>query len=309
MTSPLQGRRERGAIVSAALRRQPGRRLSSLTLLTPALVGLALFHLWPLVEMVRLSLVDFQIFTGASEWSGLKNYRQALEDPVLRDSLWVTILFFLIKVPIQSAQGLGLALFIVKPGPGVTLARTASLLPTVTSLVVVSTVWGMMLNGDQGLVNGALNAVGAPTQSFLTSTTWALVTVALITVWRDVGLSALFFVAGLLTIPGELYDAAAVDGARRGQVFRHVTLPLLRPTTIFVIITSSIAAFKVYVPVEVLTSGGPSGSTRVVIYYMVESAFRFGRFDYAATISVLVMVLLFAVSVIQLRLTQRRAAL
>jgi len=311
----LSQQRRRGALPhgqNASRRRRRRRRrawISAASLLTPALVLLVLFHLWPLVEMIRLSLVNLNVFTGASPWVGLDNFRQAASDPIFRESLWVTLVFFVIKVPLQTVLALGLALFIVKPGPGVTLARTVILLPTVTSLVVVSTLWGMMLNGDQGLLNGALNAVGLPSQAFLTSTTWALPTVALITVWRDVGLMALFFVAGLLSVVPELYDAAAVDGASRRQLFRHITLPLLKPTTVFVIVVSSIAAFKIFVPVDVLTSGGPSGSTRVVIYYMVQVAFRFGQFSYATAISVVVMVVLLAISMIQLGMFRRKAAL
>lgn len=303
-TNLLQRRRDR----KVSRRRKTAWR-PALVLLLPALIGLLLFHLWPLFEMIRLSLVDFKIFTGESSWVGLDNYSNLFADPVFRESMFVTFLFFVIKVPVQVVLALGLALFVVKPGPGVTLARTVILLPTVTALVVVTTLWGMLLNGDQGLVNGFLDMMGLPGQSALTSTTWALPTVALITVWRGVGLSALFFIAGLLTIPRELYEAASVDGATRNQLFRHVTLPLLRPTMLFVLITASITAFKVFVPIQVLTSGGPSGNTRVIIFYMIESAFKFGRFSFAATISVVVMLLLLVISLIQLRFTQRKEAL
>lgn len=270
----------------------------------PALVGLVLFHYWPIAETFRLSFTDYRVFTGEFTWTGLKNYNIALDDPVLAQSLKTTGWFFLIKVPLQMAFGLGLALFVSQPGKGINILRTIILFPTVTSMVVASIVWGMMLHPENGLVNSFLELLSIPRQGFLTSKNQALPILAAITIWKEVGLSMIFYLAGLLAIPAEYYDAGEVDGAGRWQLFRHITLPLLRGTHIFVMVTSTIAAFKVFVPAKVLTDGGPSSATRVIVLYIFNLAFKFNRFSYATTVSVLLAVILIAISIIQFRVTR-----
>ena len=270
----------------------------------PALVGLVLFHYWPIAETVRLSFTDYKVFTGEFTWTGTKNYSIALDDPALIGSLKTTGLFFLIKVPLQMIFGLGLALFVAQPGRGINILRTIILLPTVTSMVVASIVWGMMLSPEVGLVNSLLETIGVPAQGFLTSRSQALPILAAITIWKEVGLSMIFYLAGLLTIPNSYYEAGRVDGANRWHLFRHITLPLLRGTHIFVLITTTISAFKVFVPVKVLTDGGPSGATRVIVLYIFNLAFQFNRLSYATTISVILAVILIAISIIQYRVTR-----
>ncbi len=282
------------------------RYLAALWLALPALIGLGLFHFWPLFEVLRLGTSDFNIYTGESTWTGLDNLTRAASDPVLRSSLVTTTAFFLMKVPVQTAIALGLALFVSRPRRGIPLTRTAILLPVVTSMVVVTTVWGFMLNSESGLVNSVLGGLGLSKQPFLTDTSQALASIVFITIWKDVGLSMLFYLAGLMTIPGLYYEAAEIDGATRWQTFRYVTLPLLRPTTAFVLVISTIAAFQVFVPVEILTGGGPAGSTRVVVLYIFDTAFKFGGFSYAAAISALLMVILLGVSLLQLRATRSK---
>ena len=288
-------------------------RLSALTrqkyvavilLSLPALIGFILFHYWPIYEMVRLSLLDYKLFTGEFTWQGIENYVVAAEDPILWDSLLVTAFYFFLKVPVQMALALALALFVSRSGRGIGWIRTIILLPAVTSMVVVSTVWGMLFHPDSGLINGFLELLHLPQQLFLASQDQALPAIAFITIWKEVGLNMLFFMAGLLAIPGVYYEAATVDGARPWQIFRHITLPLLKPTTIFVLVTSTISAFKVFVPVKVLTDGGPSGATRVIVLYVFELAFRFNRLGYAATVSVILAVLLLIFSILQLRLSR-----
>lgn len=270
----------------------------------PALIGLILFHYWPIFEMVRLSLLDYKIFTGEFTWIGAENYRLALDDPLLFQTLKTTTLFFLLKVPLQMAAALALAMFMTRGGRGISVLRTIVLLPAVTAMVVASTVWGFMFHPDNGLVNSFLLTVGLNPQPFLVSAEQALPSIVFITIWKQVGLNMLFFMAGLLTIPGVYYEAAKIDGANAWQAFRNVTLPLLLPTTIFVLITSTIASFKVFVPVKVLTDGGPSNATRVIVLYIFELAFRFNRLGYAAAISVVLALILLVLSIVQMRLTR-----
>ncbi len=270
----------------------------------PALIGLFLFHYWPIAETVRLSFTDYKVFTGEFTFTGLKNYDIAFNDPLLLLSLKNTALFFLIKVPLQMALGLCLALLIAKPGRGSTLLRTLILFPAVTSMVVASIVWGMMFHSDIGIINSLLESIGLPAQGFLRDKHQALPALASITIWKDVGLSMIFYLAGLLAIPSVYYEAARIDGAGRLAIFRYITLPLLNRTHAFVLVTSTIAAFKIFVPVEVLTDGGPSNATRVIVHYIFHLAFRFNRFSYATALSVILAVLLIAISIFQLRITR-----
>jgi len=280
---------------------QKQRYSAALLLSLPALIGLILFHYWPIFEMLRISFLDYKIFTGEFTWKGTENYAVAFQDPILFQTLKTTVLFFFLKVPLQTVLALGLALFMTRGGRGISFIRTIILLPAVTAMVVASTVWGFMLHPDSGLVNSFLATIGLDPQPFLASAQQALASIAFITIWKQVGLNTLFFMAGLLVIPGVYYEAVKVDGANAWQSFRHVTLPLLRPTTAFVLITSTIAAFKVFVPVKVLTDGGPANATRVIVLYIFELAFRFNRLGYAATISVIVAIILLALSIVQLR--------
>ena len=141
-------------------------------------------------------------------------------------------------------------------------------------------------------------------QGFLRDRYQALPVLASITIWKEVGLSMIFYLAGLLAIPGVYYEAARIDGAGRWQQFRYMTLPLLNRTHVFVLVTGTIAAFKVFVPVEVLTDGGPSNATRVIVHYIFHLAFRFNRFSYATALSVILAVILIAISIFQMRITR-----
>lgn len=284
---------------------QKGKRyLSAFLLALPALLGLILFHYWPIFETFRVSLHEYKIYTGELTWNGLGNYATALDDQLLGKTLWVTLKYFLLKVPVQMALALGLALLVSRPGKGIGFTRTIILLPTVTSMVVASTVWGLMFHPNNGLINSSLEMVGISPQLFLRSESQALPSIAVITIWKEVGISMLFFLAGLMGISGDYYDAAKVDGADSWQTFRYVTLPLLKRTTVFVLITSTIAAFKVFVPVKVLTEGSPLNATRVIVFYIYELAFKYSRMAYATTIGVILALILLVVSIVQMRVTR-----
>jgi ABC-type sugar transport system permease subunit len=282
------------------------RYLWAFLLSLPALVGLVLFHFWPIFETIRIGLSDYNIYTQQLEWKGVENYQIALQDKALQNSVLTTLKYFVLQVPIQMVMALGLALLVSQPGKGVGLLRTVILLPPVTSMVVASTVWGMMYHPNNGLINSILQSVGLPAQPFLTSANQALPAIATIAIWKDVGLYMLFFLAGLMNIPDEYYDAAKVDGANSWQILRFITVPLLQRTTIFVLIVSTISAFKVFVPVKILTGGGPFSSTRVIVLYIFDLAFKFNRFGYATAIGVLLALTLLVISIIQFRLSREQ---
>jgi len=207
------------------------------------------------------------------------------------------------EVPLQMALALALAL-LVRRGPA--WLRTIILVPTVTSMVVVSVIWGLMYHPNSGLINSLLGSVGVPPQPFLTSAQQAMPSIALLMIWKNVGFSMLFFLAGLVSIPGNYYEAAATDGANSAQLFRYITLPLLRGTVVFLLITNTVTAFKVFTPIFLITEGGPINATRVVVLYIFENAFRFNKMGYAAAISVLLALFLLVISVYSLRVSRAK---
>lgn len=276
---------------------------SALLLGLPALIGLAVFWYWPTIQAVFLGFQDYNLMSGSSAWTGLGNYQTAATDPLLRLTFINTVIYFLMEVPVQMALALALAL-LVRRGPA--WLRTIILVPTVTSMVVVSVIWGLMYHPNSGLINSLLGGVGLPPQPFLTSTQQAMPSIALLMIWKNVGFSMLFFLAGLVSIPGNYYEAAATDGANSWQLFRHITLPLLRGTVVFLLITNTVTAFKVFTPIFLITEGGPINATRVVVLYIFENAFRFNKMGYAAAISVLLALFLLVISVYSLRVSRAK---
>lgn len=276
---------------------------SALLLSLPALVGLAIFWYWPTIQAVILGFQDYNLMSGSQAWTGLENYRTAATDPLLALTFLNTVIYFLMEVPLQMALALALAL-LVRRGPA--WLRTVILVPTVTSMVVVSVIWGLMYHPNSGLINSLLAGVGVPPQPFLTSAQQAMPSIALLMIWKNVGFSMLFFLAGLVSIPGNYYEAAATDGANGRQLFRYITLPLLRGTVVFLLITNTVSAFKVFTPIFLITEGGPINATRVVVLYIFENAFRFNKMGYAAAISVLLALFLLILSVYSLRASRAK---
>lgn len=272
-----------------ALRLAISRTWPAFVFLLPAVIGLVVFRFWPVVAAIDNSAYDVNLISTRRTFVGLGNYLRALQDADLLVSTRNTIVFTVAKVPLQAACALGLALLVNRAGRLILVVRTAVFLPVVTSLVVASTLWLLLLQPDQGLVNGLLSSFGLPRQPFLRDAGQALPSIIAMTTWKDVGLSMLFFLAGLQSIPSEYYDAARIDGAGAWHQFRHVTLPLLRGTLLFVLITETVFALRVFAPVYVTTQGGPMQSTSVVVFYIFEQAFPLNSVGYASALSVLLL--------------------
>ncbi len=280
--------------------------LAAFMLGIPAMLGIIIFYYWPILEAVRYSFYNVNLIADRLTPIGSENYTRMVGDTLVLKSFQTTFLFFILKVPLLMACGLGLALMVRRAWTGVGPIRTIILLPTVTSMVVVTTVWGFMYHPTSGLFNSILVSAGLPAQDFLTSPTQALPSIVVLTIWKDVGLTMLFYLAGLMGIDETLYEAARIDGANGRQQFRHITFPSLRGTHIFVLFTSTVAAFKVFIPVFLTTGGGPQNSTRVILLSIYEYAFQFNQMGYAAAISVILALLLVLISVLQFYLTRER---
>jgi multiple sugar transport system permease protein len=276
----------------------------------PALIGLVLFLGIPTLLALLLSFTNARLIspTGPS-FVGIDNYTRAFtNDPTFVRSLFNTFYFAAVVVPLQSALGLALALLVNQKIRGVTIFRTIFFLPVVTSIVVVSILWTLLYQED-GLINSILHTVtgGAFNGVAWLQETWsAMPAIIVLSIWQAVGFHMVIWLAGLQTIAPELYEAARMDGANSREQFRYVTWPGLRPTLVFVAVTITIAAFGLFVQIDVMTKGGPLDSTGTIIFHAVQQGFRQQEVGYGAALSLIFFVLVLAVSLLQRRLTQEK---
>jgi ABC-type sugar transport system permease subunit len=267
----------------------------------PALINFAIFRYIPIVESLRASLYQYSLLGGFGEFVGLKHYSRMATDPVFWRSLQATVLFVLYKVPAQIIISLGLAILLSRQSIGTAIVRSAILTPMVTSMIIVSILWAMMYQSQNGLFQSILVTMGFKKIPFLSDVRYALPAISFMMIWKDVGFSFIIFVAGLKGISETYYEAAIVDGANRWQLFRHITVPMLKPVLMFVIVTQTIFSFQVFVPVYQMTLGGPLDSTKVIVYYIYQQGFRLQDMGYASAMSIVTLVLLLLISWVQMR--------
>lgn len=279
-------------------------RKSALGFLAPALVLLLLFRLWPAALSVAESFRGW-VGPGRTGFVGLANYIDLFtDDPVFAKANAVTLKYAALASPLTVASGLLLAFALRGPGRRRSIARTVCFLPSTISMSVVAVTWGMILDPHYGLANSLLAAVGLPRQLFLASPRQALPCLVALAVWRNSGYWMMFFLSGMEAIPRSVYEASALDGASGLRQAFHITLPLLSRTTGFVLVSNTVVNFLAFAPVFILTRGGPLGSTNVLMYESYKSAFVYLNMNRSAAISSLVLAAVFALSLLELRLTR-----
>jgi multiple sugar transport system permease protein len=265
--------------------------------IAPAMMGLGLFKLYPIMEGLRLSFYDVRPIARTQEFVGLANFVELVQDPVILRAAFNTLLFNGVVTPVQIALALALALLVNRKGRAIQLFRSIFFMPAVISLVVASIIWKLMYAADSGLINGILIAVGLPPQTFLTSQSQAMASLMGMVIWKGVGYWMVILLAGVKEIPENIQEAAVVDGASPTRRFFSITLPLLSPTLMFVLVADTVINFLLFVPVYVMTQGGPSESTTLLMFEVYRNAFVYTRFGYASTISTaLLLVIALAVS-------------
>ena len=274
-------------------------------LLAPALIGLVVFRLYPVALAASDSL--FNMVRGQQVFVGLDNYVSLLTDRTFWKSMQVTFWFNLLINPIQIALALGLALLYVQNFKGVTLYRVLFLIPIGVSLPTAVIIWRIMLSQD-GLVNGLIGIAGAPAQPWLTSESLALYSIIAIATWKGISYWMIFIIGGLQTISPEIYDAARIDGVKPWQRLIFITIPLLRPTLLFVLVADVTINFLLFAPIFMLTQGGPADSTNVLMYEAYKSGFIFGDMGRAMAVIVVVVAILLVIVGLQFRLLSNREA-
>lgn len=277
--------------------------------IAPAIVFLIGFSLLPFLFTIYVSLHDWNMLTAVTSmpFRGLENYRYLLfEDPLFRQTFANTFVFAAGNVVISSVLALGVALLLNSEVRLRTFWRTVYFLPYVTSSVAISIVWANLYHPSYGLFNGIFELVGLPAQRFLASLESAMPAVIAVAVWHAVGYYMIIFLAGLQSIPFELYEAAKVDGANAWQRFRSITLPLLRPTLLFVAVVNTLGSLQIFDLLFVLTNGGPVNATNTVVLNMYQTAFNFTRMGRASAMAVLLFLVILVVTLVQLRLLREK---
>lgn len=287
--------------------RHPDQR-AALGLAAPAMVLLSLFLIIPVILAFTIAFTNMRLISpNPPRFVGLDNFIRALiEDEVFRASLLNTFYFAAVVVPVQAGLGLILALLVNQKLKGRNIFRTIYFIPVVTSMVVVSILWRFMYQED-GLINSMLSTLtGGAVEgtAWLSNPATAMPAIMVLSVWQGVGFHMVIWLAGLQTIPQYLYEAAELDGTNRWQRFRYVTMPGLKPTMVFVLVTITIAAFALFVQIDVMTQGGPLDSTSTLVFYAVRKGYREQEMGYGAAISLIFFVLVLAVSLVQRYMTR-----
>jgi multiple sugar transport system permease protein len=298
------------------VRRGGGRRLRETTaagwwFLAPALTLIGLFFFVPVVAALVLSFTDYDIYAlgdaSNARWVALDNYARLLRTPLFWQALKNTFYFALVGGPLSIAASLGAALLVnARMVRFKGFFRTVYFIPFVTTLVAVAIVWRYLYHPQYGLLNYALGFVGVGPIDWLGDPRWAMPAIIVMAVWKNFGYNMLIFIAGLQSIPEELYEAAHLDGATALQRFRHVTVPMLGPTLLFVSVITMIGYFQLFAEPYVMTQGGPLRATTSVVLLMYEEGFRWWRMGHAAAVAFVLFLVILAATLVQFRIQRGR---
>ena len=280
--------------------------------IAPAMLVIGVFFFLPVVGAFAMSLTDFDIYAlanlGNLRFVGVRNYLQLLETPLFWKALGNTLYFVVLGVPLSIAASLGTALLLhAKLARFKPFFRTALFAPVVTTLVAVAVIWRYLFHTRYGFLNYALGSLGIPPVDWLGDPHWAMPAIIVLAVWKNFGYNMIILLAGLQSIPEELYEAARIDGASLWRQFRYVTVPMLAPTLLMVSILTIAGYFQLFAEPYVMTQGGPLQSTVSVLYFMYEEGFKWWNLGSASAVAFVLALLMFGVTALQLRWAQRGA--
>lgn len=271
--------------------------------LAPQLLGLLGFAIIPLVFALVLSFMEWDGF-GDATFIGISNFIGQFKDPVFYKALWNTTLYTIIYIPVGVTLSLILALALNRIR-GKELYRIFFFMPVVTSSVSVGVIWMWILNGDFGILNQALELIGLNGPQWLTDTRIVIISIAMLSIWWQVGYNMVIFLAGLQGVSNTYYEAADIDGASGFQKFWHITLPMISPTTFFVTIMSIIGSFQMFDQAFVITNGGPAKASYTMVFHIYENAFKRFNMGEASAIAMILFVIILIFTLIQFRASRR----
>jgi multiple sugar transport system permease protein len=304
--TPSTDREASSALASRRRRAQRGPWKAAALFLAPALILLVALRLLPTAQAVVESFKQGSQSFDGGEFVGLENYVLLFSDPRFLQVLGVTALFLVIIVPMQIACALFLGILLVESIPGLAVVRVFVFIPVAAPAAVATVIWGVAFQ-PQGPINAVLATVGVPAQPFLTSSDQALLCLIVLMSWIGIGYWTLFLIAGIQDVPQDQYEAAALDGAGWWRSFWSITLPNLRRPLAFVVVANTVASVLAFVPVQILTQGGPAASTRLIMYDLYNNSFVLGDPNIGQTEVVILLVFLVAVTAIQFRLLSKES--
>ncbi|MER6514303.1 sugar ABC transporter permease [Nonomuraea sp. NPDC001636] len=270
---------------------------AGVALTLPVAVFFVVFWLVPFLSAIYLSFTDYEM-AGTPNWIGLANYERVFADPGFLNSAWITVVYTVCTVVPTIVLALLVAVPLSRPGRLNRWLRALVMIPAVMPLAATSMVW-VIIYSDRGLANTLLGLAGIPPQSWLTSSGLAIWALVVMVIWKSMGLFVIILTAGLQALPGEVYEAAAIDGSGPVTTFTRITLPLLRRTLLFVLVISVAGSMQAFVPAFLLTGGGPADATQVLPYYIWANAFPYEHMGYAAAMGMVLLVAMVIVSALQ----------
>lgn len=273
----------------------------ALLFLSPTLIVFSTFIAFPILFSFYLSFQEWNMFSSEREFIGVANYTRMFLDPEFWEVFKHTVVYTVGTVPANMALAFVVANVLNKKIRGKKFLRAAFFTPVIVSAVAAAVIWRWIFDPNLGLMNFALEAIGLSSVNWINNATAAMGALIIVGVWKTFGINMILFAAGLSGIPDHYYEAAEIDGAGPWSKFWNITLPLLSPTTLFVLVLSIIGSFQVFDLVYVLTFGGPLGSTKVLVFYLYEYAFKFFDMGYASAVAYVLFAVLFVLTLIQIR--------
>ena len=278
--------------------------LTGYAFVAPQVLGIIAFVLIPLGLVVYFSFHEWNVLANTFTFVGVDNFERFLSDPQIAPVMQSTAVFSIALVIFNISLALLLAVLLNRSGRGITFFRTLFFSPVVVSLVAWTIVWGFLFQ-DNGGINGALQVIGIDGPNWLREGPTAMAAVVIVQVFKNVGLNMVLFLAALQGVPTELKEAATVDGASSRAVFGRIVVPLISPTILLTLIITIVGSLQVFAQIAVLTQGGPGISTTVLVYYLFQQAFLFGEFGYGSVLSIVLFLIVLALTVVQWQLRKK----
>ncbi len=275
-------------------------------LLLPAMVLYGIFFVFPFFYSLMLSFNDWNLLTGQTTYVGMRNYEQLVNSKVFWASVRNTLLFVLVKTPFSMVLGLAYALLIEQTKKAKVVYRFIFFIPVVISVAAASLSFGLMYNQRNGLINQFLALVGISGPNWLNQPTTALIAIMILGVWQSFGYNVILYMAGIQQLDRELYEAADIDGTSSWTKLTRITIPLLSPVTFFVFVMTTLFSFQVFATVQILTMGGPSNATNVMVFFVWQEAFKFFNTGVASSAATVLFTMMLVLTVFMVRIVQQK---
>ncbi|KAF9118091.1 hypothetical protein BGX30_004843 [Mortierella sp. GBA39] len=275
-------------------------------MVAPAIIVFAMFFIYPIFYMMYLSLFDWNFVSPTKTFVGIQNFVDLLSEPDFRKVLSNTTLYTVLTVTLTTGLSLFMAIWLNRSGFFYGLVQGAIFSPHIISLVSISLLWSWLMDPEYGLLNWVIGLFGFGKLEWLSHPSTSLISLVIVAVWKGLGYNTLVFIAGLQSIPQDIYEAASLDRSRPWTTFTRLILPMLSPTIFFLVIINLIGSFQVFETIAIMTQGGPVNSTNTLVYYIYEAGFRFFKIGYASAAGVILLFIVGILTIVYFRLLSSR---